>query len=628
MTQNDKNPDRGNFVQYPCQLIYNCPNLNRDDKWALLSIMGVCWTDDSYRLSYRDISKLSGIPISLLSSVAGKGGKPDKEGIMDRLQRLEYICCSMGKELSGTTGKPRGNAQTYISVNYKKIWGENTTYKINPHNPQKDFQPVSYTNRFKGDDNKPVSYTNAPVPNTNSPVSYTNAPVRDVSTKPPTYITIDNLDITDKEDTSNIAATETFVANATPPDDEPQRAMRIHPEHAFITLDDPIHPTQMIVSLTPKTGIYYAPMEDERRSEIAHRIAKELQAKHGKLAVGYIHEPGQQTIVVEATTEQHMAAFYAIDMPASDTIPTELKNSEHDGTQPEVPAIPTELATNGLHDTTSTITQPKITTPEIALQREIESSLQTVDELREQTKEASDKQASDVSRIASERTTKHETQQISQESSAIMGGRSRSNVSNHMGQSFGDGNVSATDNHHPGSNASTDTNHLLPSVDQREQVATGTTTKPKRSTRKKKTEMDDIMQKRVEKVYGYFDALKQEVMQKPDARYRRTDSDTEAIIIWLDGHPTEEILREVYLRLWNTPADKRSGFSWKKNMWIHSVLKQYETMEMDIVDERNKQVKRHVVYTVPGAKSTFVPPVEEEDEMPFVLPSELNRKRG
>jgi len=171
---------------------------------------------------------------------------------------------------------------------------------------------------------------------------------------------------------------------------------------------------------------------------------------------------------------------------------------------------------------------------------------------------------------------------------------------------------------------------------EQEQQASGNSYSPPMATKKpskstgskgkgKQTEINEVMQKRVEKVYEYFDKLKQEVMQKPDARYRRTGTDTDAIIAWLDTHPTEEILREVYLRLWNTPVDKRTNFSWKKNMWIHSVLKQYETMEMDIVDERNKQAKRNVVPA--GVKSTFVPPVEEEDDVVFVRPSEL-RKRG
>lgn len=162
-------------------------------------------------------------------------------------------------------------------------------------------------------------------------------------------------------------------------------------------------------------------------------------------------------------------------------------------------------------------------------------------------------------------------------------------------------------------------------------IASGATKKARggRGKSKEKPIIDEVTQKRIDHVYEYFDGLKREVSGKPDARYRRTDSDAAAIIEWLgsDPKPTEEILHDVYLRLWNTPPDKRSGFSWKRNMWIHSVLKQYEVLEMEIVDERNKQAKRNVV--TPGVKSTFVPPPEEEDEMPFVRPSELySRKRG
>lgn len=198
MTQADKAAERGGFVQYPCQLIYNCPVLNRDDKWVLLSIMGVCWTEGPYRLSYRDIAALSGVPISLLSSVAAKDGKPAKEGIMDRLKRLEYIRCVMGKEKDTTTGKAKGNAQTYIYVNYTKIWAESLTFKSEAYKVNEPVlntnTPVSYTNRF-------VPHANSPVPNTNEGVSYTNEPVRDSRSKVGTYITYINSDKEDSKDT-------------------------------------------------------------------------------------------------------------------------------------------------------------------------------------------------------------------------------------------------------------------------------------------------------------------------------------------------------------------------------------------------------------------------------------------
>ncbi len=240
-----------------------------------------------------------------------------------------------------------------------------------------------------------------------------------VVTKPDPQETVIQLNslqetVIQQEITSNASGTETFVASATPPpvdfqnlmetigSDEP-RTQIIDIEHKFITLDDPIQPTQMIVSLTPKAGIYYAPMEDERRSEIAHRIAKELQAKHGKLAIRYVHEPEQQTVIVESTTEQQMAAFYAIDTPAIDPIPTELRNTEQHNTQPEVSPTSTQLPTDGLHSEKPMSASVKSQDAKNELQRDLDTLTQTVDELREQAKETSDKQAS---RIANETTEK------------------------------------------------------------------------------------------------------------------------------------------------------------------------------------------------------------------------------
>ncbi len=210
------------------------------------------------------------------------------------------------------------------------------------------------------------------------------------------------------------------------------RTQTIDIKHKFIALDDPIHPTQMIVSLTPKAGIYYAPMEDERRSEIAYRIAKELQAKHGKLAIRYVHEPEQQTVIVESTTEQQMAAFYedfseeeitdASTRPINsdsippwhtsnngrdndrdnahphsvledhrevELIPTESKNSEQHNIQPELPTTPTQSPTDGLQVEKPMSASVNSQDARNELQRDLDTLTQTVDELREQAKETS-----------------------------------------------------------------------------------------------------------------------------------------------------------------------------------------------------------------------------------------------
>ncbi len=208
MTQTSN--ERGSFVQYPCHLIYNCSILTRDDKWVLLSIMGVCWDEEFHKLSYREISALSGVPLSMLSSVAAKNGKPAREGCMDRLKRLGYIRCKLAKAMNRSTGKPKGNAQTYISVDYTKIWRENSTCKVTPTQAE-DYQPVSYANRLQEEEAKPVLYANGPVPHTNNPVSYANEPVRNARSNSHTYITVDNSDTLDK-DTNSV---EAFASDTT-----------------------------------------------------------------------------------------------------------------------------------------------------------------------------------------------------------------------------------------------------------------------------------------------------------------------------------------------------------------------------------------------------------------------------
>lgn len=214
--------DRGSFVQFPAYLIYECPELNRDDKWTLLAIMGTCWTSGPHRLSYRDIHALSGVPISLLSSFDDKKGV-HHEGIMERLARLDWVTIVIGKEVNPSTGKLKGNAQTYIYINYERIWQENIAYcqrrkqSTEPYAvDDSEYQPVSHTNKVVSNTNKVVSNTNTliehepvqnentPVLNVNEPVSYTNRSVSYVNE--PVSVSRSNLapiyypDITDQID--------------------------------------------------------------------------------------------------------------------------------------------------------------------------------------------------------------------------------------------------------------------------------------------------------------------------------------------------------------------------------------------------------------------------------------------
>lgn len=224
MTQKPQTPEspvtegKGQFVQFPVHLIYGNPHLTRDDKWVLLALMGKCWEIGPHRLSYREIAKIADVPVSLLSTYTDKQGR-QHEGILDRIVRVTgYLQVVRGKEIDPLTEKPRKQAQTYIYVDYPRLWRDNLNYcqarnvKQNMYCVEEtDYQPdyqldASVSNTNTSQTSKSVSNTNASVLNTNATVSYanrsvsnTNKSVHNVSVNSPPYIT-DYLDITDKED--------------------------------------------------------------------------------------------------------------------------------------------------------------------------------------------------------------------------------------------------------------------------------------------------------------------------------------------------------------------------------------------------------------------------------------------
>lgn len=316
--------EKGRFVQFPLYLIYGCPELTRDDRFVLLAIMGEYWTSGPHKLSYRDIASLSGVPISLLSSIKGKDGKPDKEGIIDRLVRLGFIKVTLGKELKA--GRATGNAQTFVEIEYKKIWQDNVLYcedRKHPDNKEVEFQPVSYTNRLKKAqpvriENEPVSYTNRLDPYTNEPVSYTNNPVRDTSSKVTPNITDINTN-KDKEDS---------VAFLSDDKERTPSSLVSHPNHDFIWFDDLMAPSRMVIKLTPPfPHPYYSEQEDKRRERIACLEVKPYLEQRGlRIAIQWEHEIEKETIeaiqgsptrtndakspiVSETTTENDIAAL-------------------------------------------------------------------------------------------------------------------------------------------------------------------------------------------------------------------------------------------------------------------------------------------------------------------------------
>jgi hypothetical protein len=209
----EKSEGKGQFVQFPVNLIYGNPNLTRDDKWVLLALMGKCWEIGPHRLSYREIAKIADVPVSLLSTYTDKNGK-QHEGILDRIVRVTgYLQVIRGKEVDPITEKPRKQAQTYIYVDYPRIWRDNASYcqarsirqsvyRVEETDYLPDYQlpeSVSNTNTSVSNTNTTVSHAVKSVSNTNKSVSNTNKSVHNLSVNSPPYIT-DYVDITDKTD--------------------------------------------------------------------------------------------------------------------------------------------------------------------------------------------------------------------------------------------------------------------------------------------------------------------------------------------------------------------------------------------------------------------------------------------
>ncbi len=92
------------FTQCPNIILYGLPDVAIRDKWALLSLVGICWNrnkgnttlkelEGPYKLSLREIEALTGIQHNVLRKTAGKN---PREGVLDRLQSLGYITRESG----------------------------------------------------------------------------------------------------------------------------------------------------------------------------------------------------------------------------------------------------------------------------------------------------------------------------------------------------------------------------------------------------------------------------------------------------------------------------------------------------------------------------------------------------
>jgi hypothetical protein len=172
------------YLQCPKMLLYGRPDLAIQDKWALISLMGLCWRrtgvslkelEGPYKLSLREISTITGVKHTALRR---KEGKDPRDGVLDRLQAVGYVTVVDGKPIDQITGK-EGRAQTYLYIHLEKIWIENSVFSEEGRLPEN--RQVSETS-FKIISGVTVNVVNSPespeiVNVVNSTVSYVNSDV-------------------------------------------------------------------------------------------------------------------------------------------------------------------------------------------------------------------------------------------------------------------------------------------------------------------------------------------------------------------------------------------------------------------------------------------------------------------
>lgn len=99
-----------------------------------------------------------------------------------------------------------------------------------------------------------------------------------------------------QEDTYSVSS-----ANASD-DTSPTRASFVHPIFSFLSFDDPIRPTTMIVELIPIDDPYWSEMEDDHRQRVAGELLYELEQKGHYIIMQKVYKPVTFDDVVEAPT--------------------------------------------------------------------------------------------------------------------------------------------------------------------------------------------------------------------------------------------------------------------------------------------------------------------------------------
>lgn len=132
------------FTQCPNILIHGLPDLSIHERWAMLSLMSLCWDrsgtnsksleelEGPYKLSLRDISNITGIDHT---SLRNRQGKTPRIGILDHLQQIRYVTIRTGRPIDDFSGEP-GREQIYLYIHLRKIWEDNETFAENWRAPK------------------------------------------------------------------------------------------------------------------------------------------------------------------------------------------------------------------------------------------------------------------------------------------------------------------------------------------------------------------------------------------------------------------------------------------------------------------------------------------------------------
>lgn len=145
-----------------------------------------------------------------------------------------------------------------------------------------------------------------------------------------------------------------------------------------------------------------------------------------------------------------------------------------------------------------------------------------------------------------------------------------------------------------------------------------------RKPRVKTYPIPENIKDRVEKVYSFLNKWRQDITNDPDEKFERDYGSDEAVCSLFQGKPpTENKLRQLCEKMWNEPANSRTGYHERDHMTIKRICNRYksESLAMAVKD---KPTTTTTSYSVGGY--TYNPEQGDVPELTFVGPFR-NRKK-